>query len=160
MAQTTSAHHQAAKKMAQENSKQPRQKPGGGRKGTPRPGNVTDEEKRVIRDMYATGYTGIQIEQMTGIGHTTVYRVIGRTKGSTPTWTDDEIQIMVDGYLEKMPVKEIAKKLGKNEKSVRTRMSRYRKEVRNNPKKKRALGAITMAFKAVRKADIFREIEP
>lgn len=39
------------------------------------------------------------------------------------------------------------------------RMCRYRKQVRDDPKKRRALNAITLALKAIRKADIFREVE-
>ena len=65
----------------------------------------------------------------------------------------------MDGYLEKKPVKEIARKLGRSPTAVQVRMCRYRKRVREDPKKQLALRAITWALKAVRKADIFRELE-
>ncbi|MFZ5687860.1 MAG: hypothetical protein ACOY9Y_06670 [Bacillota bacterium] len=130
------------------------QKSGRSRKGIARPSNVTEEEKRVIRELYSAGYTGLQIEQITGIGHTTIYKIISRTRASNPTWTDDEIQILVDGYLEKKKISEIAEQLpGRSIQAIRIKMCRYRKEVRKDPKKRRALSAITLALKAVRKAD-------
>ena len=54
---------------------------------------------------------------------------------------------------------EIASKVGHSPRAVAIRMCRHRKEVKRDPKKRRALRAITMALKAVRKADIFRELE-
>lgn len=121
--------------------------------------SLTDEQKEKIRELYREINNGHEVARQMGLGSTTIYKHLGLQKRNTPTWTDDEIQIMVDGYLEKMPVREIARKVGKGESSVRIRMCRYRKEVRRDPKKRRALSAITMAFKAVRKADIFRETE-
>lgn len=78
----------------------------------------------------------------------------------TPTWNDDEIQVMVDGYLEKKKTKEIALLLhGRSPRAVMIRMCRYRKEVRKDPKKQRVLGVMTKVLKIMRKADIFRELE-
>jgi hypothetical protein len=93
------------------------------------------------------------------LGSTTVYKHLKLRKCTHPEWTDDEIQIMVDGYLEKTPVREIARKVGRSPRAVMVKMCRYRKQVRKDPKKRRALSAISLALKAVRKADIFREME-
>ena len=120
---------------------------------------ITPEQKQRIRELYAAGKTAKEIAREIGLGKTAVYNHLGLGKKGTPTWTDDEIQVLVDGYLEKKTAKEIAKKLGRSKGAVSVRMCRYRKEVRNNPKKRRALSAITMVLRAVRKADIFREIE-
>lgn len=94
-----------------------------------------------------------------GLGSTTVYNHLGLGRPGTPTWSDDQLQVMVDGYLDKRPVKEIAGQVGRSSRAVKIRMCRYRKAVRNDSKKRRALSAISLAFKAVRKADIFRELE-
>jgi hypothetical protein len=96
---------------------------------------------------------------MTGFCSTTVYNHLTLNRCRGLAWSDDEIQVLVDGYLDKRPVKEIALKIGRSRRAVVVRMCRYRKEVRSDPKKRRALSAITLAFKAVRKADIFREME-
>lgn len=121
--------------------------------------NLTDEQKEKIRELYQEINNGHEVARRLGLGSTTIYNHLGLQKQNTSTWTDDEIQIMVDGYLEKIPVREIARKARKSEVAVRIRMCRYRKEVKADPKKRRALSAITMAFKAVRKADIYREME-
>jgi len=94
-----------------------------------------------------------------GLGSTTVYNHLGLGRPGTPTWSDDQLQVMVDGYLDKRPVKEIAAQVNRSVNAVKIRMCRYRKAVRSDPKKRRALSAISLAFKAVRKADIFRELE-
>lgn len=69
------------------------------------------------------------------------------------------MQIMVDGYLEGKPAAEIAREIGRSPRAIRIRMCRHRSDTRRDPKKRRALRAITMALRAVRKADIFREVE-
>lgn len=95
-----------------------------------------------------------------GLGSTTIYNHLRLGRAPTPAWADDEIQVMVDGYLEKQPAKKIAARLKtRTAKAVTIRMCRYRKEVLADPKKRRAISAISLAFKAVRKADIFRELE-
>lgn len=126
--------------------------------GANRRRNVTPEQKQQIAKLYAAGKKGLQIAKEIGISKSAVYKYLELDKTGTPTWNDDELQIMVDGYLEKEPPKEIAKKVGRSPGAVAVRMCRHRKEVRNNPKKRRALSAITMALRAVRKADIFREL--
>ena len=170
MAPSASTHYQASEKMASRSSRQSGQKPRRSRKGIARPRNITEDEKRVIRELYASGYTGYQIEEMTGIGHSAVYNHIGRTKASTPSWTDDEIQILVDGYFEGMPVKEIAQKVQKSERAVCLRMCRYRQALRRDERKQMVLRAFAWGIKqglpankilvAAKKADILREVEP
>ncbi len=109
--------------------------------------NVTEAEKRVIRELYAAGYTGLQIEQMTGIGHTAVYRWIGRTRASTPTWTDEELQILIDGYWRGWPVEKIAKKVGRSKVAVRIRMHRYRKALQQDIRRRKVLQLFAWAAK-------------
>lgn len=122
--------------------------------------NITTEQKQQIQELYNNGgLNGYEIAIRLGIGKSSVYRYLQLKRRITPRWTDDEIQVLVDGYMEKRPVKEIAKHLGRPPRAVTIRMCRYRKQVRKDPKKRRALGAITLALKAVRKADIFRETE-
>jgi hypothetical protein len=94
-----------------------------------------------------------------GLGSTTVYNHLGLGRPGTPTWNDDQIQVLVDGYLERRSAKEIAARVGRSPRAVIIKMCRYRKAVRSDPKKRRALSAISLAFKAVRKAEIFRELE-
>lgn len=103
--------------------------------------------------------TGHQIAHKLGLGSTTVYRHLGLNRFTAPKWTEEEIQELVDGYFENRPVREIAAKLGRSPTAVRIKMCRYRKEVKGDKKKIRAMRAITMALRAVRKADIFREVK-
>lgn len=120
---------------------------------------ITSEQARQIREIYAETRNGYEVARRLGLGHTTAYNHLALKKCTHPTWTDEEIQVMVDGYLEKTPVREIARKVGRSPRAVRIKMCRYRKQVRKDPKKRRALSAITMALRAVRKADIYREME-
>jgi transposase len=121
--------------------------------------SLSPEQKQRIKELYAETGNGHMVAKITGLGSTTIYKHLALRKSTHPKWTDDQIQVLVDGYLEKIPVKEIAKRIGRSPRSVTIKMCRYRKEVKTDPKKRRALSAITMAFKAVRKADIFREME-
>lgn len=94
-----------------------------------------------------------------GIGRTAVYTHLRLRLRTSPRWTDEEVQVLVDGYLDKTPVAQISALLpGRSLRAIRSRMCRHRKWVKKDPKKKRALSAITMALKAVRKTDIFREV--
>jgi hypothetical protein len=126
--------------------------------GADRKRAITPEQKQRIRELYAAGKTGHEIARMMGLGSTTAYNHLGLGRQGTPAWTDDEIQVLVDGYLENKSPREIAEKVGRSPRAVIIRMCRHRKQVRKDPKKRRALSAITMAFRAVRKADIFREL--
>lgn len=121
--------------------------------------HVTPEQVQRIKDLYAITRNGHEVARIMGLGSTTVYNHLGLGRPGTPAWTDDQLQVMVDGYLDKRPPKEIASQVGRSARAVRIRMCRYRKSVRSDPKKRRALSAISLAFKAVRKADIFRELE-
>jgi len=119
---------------------------------------ITVDQKRKIKELYESIKNGHAVGREMGLGSTTVYNHLSLGKCTHPIWTDDEIQIMVDGYLDKMPVQEIARKIGRSPRAVMVKMCRYRKQIRKDPKKRRALSAISMALKAVRKADIFREV--
>ncbi|MEW5952617.1 MAG: hypothetical protein AB1815_02505 [Bacillota bacterium] len=94
-----------------------------------------------------------------GRSSTTVYNHLDRGGCRRPRWDDNQLQIMVDGYLEGKPAAEIAREIGRSPRAIRIRMCRHRSDTRRDPKKRRALRAITMALRAVRKADIFREVE-
>ncbi|MBW2672561.1 MAG: hypothetical protein JRD89_03980 [Deltaproteobacteria bacterium] len=72
---------------------------------------------------------------------------------------DEENQIMVDGYAEGWPVKKIAEKLKRRSPAaVKIAMCRYRKAVRADQKKQYVLHMIGVALRALRKADILREV--
>lgn len=113
----------------------------------------------MIFQLRQEGLTGYQIATHIGRGKTTVYRYIS-TGVRRPRWTDDENQILVDGYMAKMPVKEIAKKLpSRSPQAIRIAWCRHKKKIRTDPKKQYALSMIVRALRAVRKADIMREME-
>ncbi len=95
-----------------------------------------------------------------GLGRTTVYNHLGLGKGKKPRWTDEENQVVVDGYAENRPVADIAKAIGRSSGSVALHMHRHRKKIREDPKKRRVMGVMTRVLKVMRKADIFREVEP
>ena len=160
MGTTARADHKGTDEMAESRSVHSREEPRGGGQKTNRRRDVTPEQKQRIHELYAKTGNGHAVAQLLGLGSTTVYNHLGLGRGEKPRWTDDENQELVDGYLAKKPVREIAKRIGKSPGAVAVQMCRHRKEVRKNPKKRMALSAITMALKAVRKADIFREVEP
>ena len=120
---------------------------------------LTVEQKNKIKELYVSISNGHKVARQLNLGSSTIYKHLSLQKCKHPKWTDEDIQVLVDGYLEKMPSVEIARKIGRSPRAVRIKMCRYRKQVKNDPKKHRALSAISMAFKAVRKADIFRELE-
>jgi len=136
-----------------------REKHRGNNQGPHRKRKVTPEQERQIRELYAVTKNGYKVAERLGLGSTTVYKWLNLRRHTRPRWSDEEIQVLVDGYLEKRTVKDIAMKVGRSCSAVRIKMCRYRKQVRADPKKQRALRAITMALRAVRKADIFREAE-
>jgi hypothetical protein len=120
---------------------------------------ITREKAELIRQLYAQGLNGHQIAAKLGIGHTAVYRHLGLNLYRKPRWTDDENQIMVDGYAEGRPVKEIAAQIGRSPRAVMVAMCRYRKKVREDKKKQYVLRMIGKALAALRKADILRGVE-
>lgn len=169
MAPVANTGDKSTAKMAESRELHQKQKHSGNHQGTYRQYNVTEEEKRVIRVLYTAGYTGYEIEQITGIGKSAVYKWIGRTSASTPAWTDEELQVLVDGYARGWPPKRIAKILDKSELAVRLRMHRYRKALKQDPYKRKVLQVLLAGakngvpvgsiIKYARKADVFREVE-
>ncbi|GEM_PF-4599817 len=117
-------------------------------------------EPERIRALYAEKRNGYEVARLLKLGHTTVYKHLRLSNPPKPRWTEEENQVMVDGYAEKRSVRAIAGQVGRSPRAVMVHMCRYRKHVRGDPKKRRALSMITLALKAVRKADIFREIGP
>lgn len=118
------------------------------------------EHLREAQKLYSELKNGHLVAEKMGFGHTTVYKYLSLNKRKTPRWTDEEIQVLVDGYLEKRPVKDIATLLEhRSQRAVMIRMCRHRKWVKKDPRKKRALSAISFALRAVKKADVFRETE-
>lgn len=117
------------------------------------------EVKERIRQLYEQGLNGYQIAARLRRSPTNVYKhlQLGLKK---PRWTDEDNQVLVDGYAAGLSGKEIAARLGRSPRAVYVAMCRYRKAVRADERKRRALRAIGMALKAVRKADIFREVTP
>jgi transposase-like protein len=120
--------------------------------------NVTAEEKERIRELYQTGAPVKDIVQQFPWSQSTIERYLGAPL-RRPRWTDDDYQVLVDGYFEKQPVKKIAQKLGRSPTAVRVAMCRYRKAVKSDPKKKRVMGVMTYVLKVMRKADIFRDFD-
>lgn len=117
------------------------------------------EHLQEARKLYSNLQNGHLVAERMGFGHTTVYKYLSLQSRYTPTWSDDEIQVLVDGYYDKRSVKEIAEMTKRSPRAVMVRMCRYRKSVKEDPKKKRALRAISFALRAVKKADIFKEME-
>jgi len=122
--------------------------------------SFTFEQEQEAKKLYSEFKNGHLVAQKMGFASTTIYNHLRLNLRRNSTWTDDEIQVLVDGYLEKEKVRDIAARLpGRTPRALMIRMCRYRKQVRKDPKKRRALSAISFALKAVRKADIFREME-
>lgn len=122
--------------------------------------DVTPEQKQRIQELYAKTGNGYEVARIMGLGRTTVYNHLGLGKGKKPRWTDEENQVVVDGYAENRPVADIAKAIGRSSGSVALHMHRHRKKIREDPKKRRVMGVMTRVLKVMRKADIFREVEP
>ena len=158
MATTGRAGDDRTKGMAKSGGVHPGQKPRGDNPGTNRRRDVTADERQLINQLYAELGNGHEVARRIGRGSTTVYNHLGLSKRRHPRWDDDQLQVLVDGYMEGKKPTEIASKVGRSPRAVAIRMCRHRKEVKRDPKKRRALTAITMAFRAVRKADIFREL--
>lgn len=157
MAPTTRANIKNTTGMAQGGGVHPGQEPGGDSQGINRRRDVTTEEKQLISQLYAELGNGHEVARRIGRGSTTVYNHLGLGR-RRPRWDDDQLQALVDGYFEGKKPGEIARRIDRSPRAVAIQMCRHRKEVERDPKKRRALRAITMAFRAVRKADIFREV--
>lgn len=162
MAQTTGHHHKGTTKMAESRIIHEGEKHQRNPAQPDRRRHISPEEKQYIRDLYALGFSVKQITLFTGWGKTAIYRALALNCQKRPRWTEEENQILVDGYLE-LKRGEIGKvlslKLGRSTRAIYTQMHYYRQKLKKDPKKTRALRAITMALRAVRQADIFREYE-
>lgn len=113
----------------------------------------------MMQEMRNAGMTPEEIARELNRARSCVYRHLHQG-AKHPRWTDDENQVMVDGYLAKLPVKEIAQRLpGRSETAIRVAWWRHKKKVREDPKKQYTMSMITRALCAVRKADIYRELE-
>ena len=158
MAQITHSGNESAIGLAESGKLHKGQKHGNSSSGTNRCRNITAEQKQRIRELYAETKNGFEVARMMGLSKTAVYKHL-ELNNRRRRWTDKEDQKVIDGYLEKRPVKEIAQAVGRTSRAVMLYMHRHRKKVRGNKKLRRALSAITLAFKAARKADIFREVD-
>lgn len=119
----------------------------------------THEDLTEAMRLYSEFKNGHLVAEIMGWGRTTIYKHLALSIRNTPRWSDDEMQILVDGYLEKIPTKDIAFSIKRSPRAVRVRMCRYRQQIKKDPKKRRALRAITFALRAIKRADIFRELE-
>ncbi len=127
--------------------------------GVNRRRNLTPETKQRIRELYAETGSGHEVARRLGIGRTTVYNHLRLSRNKKPRWTDDEDQIVVDGYVKKQRTKDIAAKIGRSRGAVAVHMCRHRKKIREDPKKRHVMGVMTKVLKIMREADIFREVE-
>lgn len=152
------ANQKSTNGMAESGKLHKREKHSRSNPGTSRRRNISAEEKEMMNQLRQQGLTAQEVAKKLGRSRSAVYRHLHQG-GKLSRWTDDEMQILVDGYAAGWKPAKIAKKTGRSPVAVRVRMWRHRQDIRNDPKKRRALNAITLAFKAVRKADIFREME-
>ena len=146
--------------------------------GTDRRRNVTDEEKRLMNQLREEGMAAPEIARHLQRSISCVYRHLHQG-GKHPRWTDEDNQILVDGYLEGLPTEKIATKLDRSPTAVRVAWWRHKKRCQEDVKKQYTMKMIVKAFgviqdlpddslnvnvttqvlKAVRKADIYREVE-
>lgn len=159
MAQIADHGDKSTAEMAEGGKLHTGEKHSGDNQGANKRRNVTAEEVEAFKQLHEQGFTGTQIAALTGRSKTAVYKHLQLKEKSRPRWTDEEMQILVDGYFEGESVKKIAKKLGRSPTAVRVAMCRYRKAVNSDPKKKRVMGVMTYVLKVMRKADIFRELD-
>lgn len=158
MAQTADHGDKSTAKVVKSRKLHTREKHSGDNQRANKRRNVTAEEKERIRELYQAGVPVKEIASQFPWSKSTIERYLGPPK-RRPRWTDEDNQIMVDGYFEGKPVKKIAKKLNRSPTAVRVAMCRYRKAVNSDPKKKRVMGVMTYVLKVMRKADIFRELD-
>lgn len=159
MAQTSRPGDKSAVGMAESRELHQGKKHSGDSSRTNRRRHITAEQKQRIRDLYETTKNGHEVARMMGLGSTTVYRHLELKKCKKPLWTDEDDQIVVDGYAEKRSVKEIARAIGRSNRAVVLHMCRHRKKIREDPKKRRVMGVMTYVLRVMRKSDIFRELE-
>jgi len=153
------ADHKSSDVVVESRSLYPRKEHRGDNPKPNRRRDVTPDQKQRIRELYAETGSGYEVARIMGLGRTTVYNHLELGKGKKPRWTDDENQVVVDGYIEGRKVADIAKAVGRSKGSVVLHMHRHRKKIREDPKKRRVMGVMTRVLKVMRKADIFREVE-
>lgn len=158
MAQASNSDYKSAAEVAPGRVSNKGQKHRGDHPRADKRRHVSAEEKERIRELYQAG---VPVKEITGLlpwSKSTIERHL-RPANRRPRWTDDDYQVLIDGYLEKQPVKKIAQGLSRSPTAVRVAICRYRKAVASDPKKKRVMGMMTYVLKVMRKADIFREDE-
>ncbi len=126
--------------------------------GTTRRRDVSNEEKRLINQLREEGLTPPEIARRLCRSRSCIYRHLYQG-GKHPRWTDEDNQVLVDGYLANLPTREIAAKLGRSPTAIRAAWWRHKKRIHEDPKKQYTMSMISLALKAVRKADIYREME-
>ena len=160
MAPVANPDHNAATGVAPGGSIHPGQV--GGR-GNSRAYRISKEEVDQFRELHDQGLTAKQIARLTGWGKSAICRHLYHTDrfggGVHRRWTDDDNQAMVDCYAEGGNKKALAEQMGRSVKAIAVAMCRYRKAIRADPKKRRTLGVMTFVLRAMKKADIFRELE-
>lgn len=158
MAPSTNPDYQSTAGLAENGGQCQGQEHRGADTRPDRPRNITPAERELISQLRESGLNGYQIAAQIGRGKSVVYRYTHQGH-HRPRWTDDENQILVDGYAAKLPVQEIAQRLpGRSPEAIRTAWHRHKKKIQADPKKQYALSMIVRALRAVRKADIMREM--
>lgn len=130
----------------------------------PRPPRRPAKPAEIARmhQLHSEGLSGHVIAAKFGYrSSTSVYRKLALGQPPKPRWSDDENQVMVDGYAAGLGPSKIAGKLpGRSPLAIAIAMCRYRKAVQADERKRRTLRAIGTALRMVRKADIYREVTP
>lgn len=134
----------------------------------PRYRPLTAAEREAIANLRRSGLTGHEIARRIGRSKSVVYKYFPSER-LRPRWTESEMQVLVDDYAKQKPPGFIAAKIGRSTLAVKIAMCRYRKKVRSDPVKCRAVGYIArclaagltpgQAINAIRRADIMRRNE-
>lgn len=77
-----------------------------------------------------------------------VYKYIEKPGLPRPRWTEREKSRLTELYAQKIPIKNIAKRLNKSQTAIKLQMCRHRKKVKNDPDIKLAAHLLDVAFKA------------
>lgn len=131
MGATTRADHGGANAVSSGRELHPGEVSRGNNPNDDRKGNrITPEQKRRIHELYAETKNGHEVARRMGIGSTTVYKCL-KLGGSKPRWSDDDDQVVIDGYIEKRKVEEIAKQVGRSRLAIVLHMHRHRKKIKS-----------------------------
>lgn len=122
------------------------------------------ERKRVYEIKGLKGKSAKEISQITGIGINTVWKYKA-DKRIEKNWTEPEIEKLVEWISEGISYAEIGRRLHRSANSIRIKICRQRKEIKNDPRKRAVLYYLgkafrlepnpTLALRALRKARIF-----